>query len=53
MSLLVAFLIAFGIVAPNTRYAASLTDTQAKELIKKNNLIYAITRTYKKHPSGL
>jgi hypothetical protein len=38
MSLLVAFLIAFGIVAPNTRYAASLTDAQAKELIKKNNL---------------
>jgi hypothetical protein len=31
-------LIAFGIVAPNTRYAASLTDAQAKELIKKNNL---------------
>ena len=38
MSLLIAFLIAFGIVAPNSRMAASLTETQAKELIKKNNL---------------
>jgi len=38
MSLLVAFLIAFGIVAPNSRVATSLTDAQAKELIKKNNL---------------
>lgn len=38
MSLLVAFLIAFGIVAPNSRTASSLTDAQAMELVKKNNL---------------
>ncbi len=38
MELLIAFLIAFGVVSADSRVAASLTQTQAQELIKKNNL---------------
>ena len=38
MELLIAFLIAFGVVSGDSRATASLTQTQAQELIKKNNL---------------
>jgi hypothetical protein len=38
MELLLAFLIAFGIVQPDTRYANSLTESQAEQLIVDNNL---------------
>lgn len=38
MELLLAFLIAFGIVQPNTRVAASLTESQAQQLVVDNNL---------------
>jgi hypothetical protein len=38
MQLLLAFLIAFGVVGANSKQASSLTEKQAIELIKKNNL---------------
>lgn len=38
MELLIAFLIAFGVVQDGSRYAASLTESQAEALIQQNNL---------------
>lgn len=38
MQLLIAFLIAFGVISANDRTTSSLTESQAQELIKKNNL---------------
>lgn len=38
MELLLAFLIAFGVVQADTRVAASLTEDQAKQLIVDNKL---------------
>jgi hypothetical protein len=38
MQLLLAFLIAFGVVTAGSRQASTLTEKQAQELVKKNNL---------------
>lgn len=38
MELLLAFLIAFGVIQPNTRVAASLTESQAQQLVVDNGL---------------
>jgi hypothetical protein len=38
MELLIAFLIAFGLITENSRAAKTMTESDAKELIAKNNL---------------
>ncbi|MCF8256153.1 MAG: hypothetical protein K9J06_01270 [Flavobacteriales bacterium] len=38
MELLLAFLIAFGVVSSGDRATASLTQSQAEDLVKQNNL---------------
>lgn len=38
MELLLAFLIAFGVVSSDSRLASSLTQSGAEKLVKENNL---------------
>ncbi len=38
MQLLLAFLIAFGVVTAGSKQASSLTEKQAQDLVAKNNL---------------